>query len=246
MIPASSSSWRITQSTTVSISRPSTAAACNNGASSAWERLAQCEPCVVPAPTFAPAVIARAINSAPSQSTAQRIGDHRSAPNPCGSAPPVGSNSHSLPDRRRARQVANATSVLVEVQTAGPVCAITAGMITALVFPDRGGPSNSTARSGRANRHPCLPVNPRYTPPPARRANSQTAASGSSLVAVAGAAARGPAFARLIATWIASIATTTTISAITNPPSADDNANTATKATSCTPGRCFHRRRDAV
>lgn len=177
MIPASSSSWRITQSTTPSVSRPSIAAACKNGASTACERLAQCDPCVVPAPT--PAVIARAINIAPSHWVAQRIGDHRSCCRMLRSPVPVGSNTHKRPDRVRAGHVEAATSVLVEVHTAGPRWTISAGTITALVFPDRGGPSNSTARCERANRRSPFSFRPRYVPPPSRRAYSFTAASGS-------------------------------------------------------------------
>jgi hypothetical protein len=55
-------------------------------------------------------------------------------------------NYHTLPIRDRASAVAAATSGLVEVHTAAPELARTVGMITPLVFPDRGGPSNSTAR----------------------------------------------------------------------------------------------------
>ena len=86
---------------------------------------------------------------------------------------------------RAGRRVARITSGFVDVDTTGPVCASTAGMITPLVFPDRGGPSSSTARSLRANRASPPVVSPRYTPPPARQQRSRTACSGSPTTAVA-------------------------------------------------------------
>jgi hypothetical protein len=45
----------------------------------------------------------------------------------------------------RAAQVAVSTSGLVEVETTGPVCDKTAGIITAEVLPDCGGPITSNA-----------------------------------------------------------------------------------------------------
>jgi len=73
--------------------------------------------------------------------------------------------------------VAWATSGLVEVETAGPVCAIRVGTITALVLPDRGGPSTSTARSVREYRVCPSGRCPRYTPPPRISAVRRTCAS---------------------------------------------------------------------
>jgi hypothetical protein len=215
-IPASSSSWRITQSSTDSMSRPSSAAACRNGASSAWERLAQCDPWVVPAPR--PALIARAINNAPSHERPQRTGDHRSRCNPLGGLLPVGSNSHNRPERTRAGHVNAATSGLVEVDTAGPVWAISAGIITALVFPDRGGPSSSTARCERANRNVPSLASPRYAPPPSRCAISLIAVSGSSARASslpATVAELQPAASAIIAITVATSGGT--IASTTNP-----------------------------
>jgi hypothetical protein len=90
----------------------------------------------VPAPTWA--LIARAIRSAPSHAREQLTSDHRNAWSPAGDSPPVGSNDHTRPRRDRAGAVAVARSGLVEVHTAGPGCASTAGLITPLVFPDRG------------------------------------------------------------------------------------------------------------
>jgi hypothetical protein len=112
-------------------------------------------------------VIARAISNAPSQETELCTGDHRNSRLPSAEpAAPVGSNTHVCPSRDRAGTVAWATSALVDVLTAGPACAINAGMITPLVLPDRGGPSSSTARSGRAYRAPPSRSCPRYAPPP--------------------------------------------------------------------------------
>ncbi len=59
------------------------------------------------------------------------------------------------------------------------------GVITALVFPDRGGPSSSTARSGRESCQSPSCLIPRYRPPPSSRAPSRTTASGSSVLAIA-------------------------------------------------------------
>ena len=53
--------------------------------------------------------------------------------------------------------VASITSGLVDVETAAPEQAISAGIITALVFPDRGGPSTITACSGSASTHAATP-----------------------------------------------------------------------------------------
>jgi hypothetical protein len=92
---------------------------------------------------------------------------------------PVGSNTHTLPFNARVRRVARNTSGFVDVDTTGPVCDNNAGMITALVFPDRGGPSNRTARSPRANRGWPDPTRPRYTPPPACQQAVRAARSGS-------------------------------------------------------------------
>ena len=135
-------------------------------------------------------------------------GDHRSCSSPAGGLlAPVGSNIHTRPSRALARAVARATSGLVEVTIAGPACASTAGMITPLVLPDRGGPSSSTARSGRANRHcPSSPA-PSHTPPPARAASARIARNGSASAGIAGAlGARG----RAREAMIASITTTAT------------------------------------
>ena len=97
------------------------------------------------------AVIARAIKTAPSHRTELVTGDQRSSSLPASlPAVPVGSNTHVRPTPERTPRVARATSALVDVDTTGPVCAITAGTITPLVLPARGGPSSSTARSLRA------------------------------------------------------------------------------------------------
>jgi hypothetical protein len=105
--------------------------------------------------------VARAINSAPSQSPAQVTGDHRSSSTPGTVPAPVGSNCHTRPNRSRHPAVASSTSGLVEVDTTAPACARTAGIITLVVLPDRGGPSRSAARSGRA-------LGPRAAPPTPR------------------------------------------------------------------------------
>jgi hypothetical protein len=122
----------------------------------------------------------------PSHVSALVIGDHRNCSSPAGGRlVPVGSNIHTRPSRALARAVARATSGLAEVTTAGPMYADTAGMITPLVLPDRGGPSSSTARSGRANRHcPSSPA-PSHTPPPACAASARIARNGSASAGIA-------------------------------------------------------------
>ena len=93
----------------------------------------------MPAPAREAAVIARAVTSAPSQLAAALTGDHDSRRTPSGrGSVPEGSNSHTSPISARAWIVASITSGLVEVLTAGPQAAISAGIITAVVFPDRG------------------------------------------------------------------------------------------------------------
>jgi len=167
----------MTQSTTRSMSRPCTAAACSIGAKSACARAAQCERSVVPVPMLV--LSARAISSAPSQAREGSTGDQRSSCPPSAVADPVGSNTHTRPSRERRRLVACHTSGLVEVETAGPACESSAGMITALVLPDRGGPKSSTARSARANVGSPRDPMPRYTAPPCWNAARRAAANGS-------------------------------------------------------------------
>ena len=67
---------------------------------------------------------------------------------------PVGSKRRHRPDRRRAAAVASSTSGLVDVETTAPGADNTLGMINDDVFPDRGGPSTSTARCGGAKHQP--------------------------------------------------------------------------------------------
>jgi hypothetical protein len=125
------------------------------------------------------AVIALATTSASSQVAAAATGDHDIRRTPAGTdSVPAGSNSHTWPICERARIVAPITSGLVEVLTAGPDAAISAGIITAVVFPDRGGPRTITADSGSAAAHSPFWETPRYAPPPARRIRCLMAAPG--------------------------------------------------------------------
>ncbi len=150
----------MTQESTQRISRPRIDAACNKPASNACARLAQCDASEVPNPTRAPETIARAINIAPSHEAEQVTGDQPNrTPTLAAGLLAVGSNTHTRPARDRAHPVACSTSGLVDVDTTGPRWQSRVGMITALVFPERGGPSTSTARSGLAARHrPSLPT----------------------------------------------------------------------------------------
>ena len=129
----------MTQSTTLPMSRPWTAAAWSIGAGSACARAAQWERSVVPAPMLV--LIARAMRSAPSHDLEESTGDQRSSCPPAGVLEPVGSNTQTRPSRERIRLVARHTSGLVDVETAGPQCVSSAGMITALVLPARRGPA---------------------------------------------------------------------------------------------------------
>jgi hypothetical protein len=61
-------------------------------------------------------------------------------------------------------------------------------MITPDVFPDRGGPTSSVARSGLVNRQVPSFVVPRGTPPPARAQSDRIALSGSGSDGIAGLA----------------------------------------------------------
>ena len=54
--------------------------------------------------------------------------------------------------------VASSTSGLVDVDTTGPLLAITLGMINEDVFPERGGPRIITDCSGRAKHQPSFAV----------------------------------------------------------------------------------------
>jgi hypothetical protein len=103
----------------------------------------------------------RAIKSAASQHRDADTGDHRNTRTPDNEPGPVGSKHHADPIRERAPMVAASTSGLVEADTAAPGCANSAGTITAEDFPDRGGPSTSTARSLPANRHAPVASSPR-------------------------------------------------------------------------------------
>jgi hypothetical protein len=144
-------------------------AAYSIGASSAWARSVQWLSFAVPFPTLVQAVIARAMISASSHAAAAATGDQRSSSTPSGSSPslPAGSNSQTVPSSARACLVACITSCLVLVLTAGPGALRIAGIITALVFPLRGGPRIITALSPSAVTH-SLPssIVPRYAPPP--------------------------------------------------------------------------------
>ncbi len=136
-------------------------AAWSSGASSAAARSVQWFSLVVPLPGRVQAAIALAITSASSQLEAAATGDQHSRRTPSGScrSEAAGSNSHAWPTSDRAATVARITSGLVEVAITAPDAPITAGIITALVFPERGGPSTITALSGSARAQ--LPLRPR-------------------------------------------------------------------------------------
>ena len=77
-------------------------------------------------------------------------------------ASPGGSSaSQACPTSERTPALARITSGLIEVEITGPVADITAGTITALVFPERGGPSTITALSGSARTQWPAPTVPR-------------------------------------------------------------------------------------
>ena len=114
-------------------------------------------------PTRAQAVIALAITRASSQLLAAATGDQHSRRTPSGSrsSEAEGSNSHAWPTSERAATVARITSGLVEVAITAPDAPSTAGIITALVLPERGGPRTITALSGSARIQPPRRTRPR-------------------------------------------------------------------------------------
>ncbi len=120
-----------------------------------------------------------AVISARSQVSDALTGDHdrRLAPAGMGSLA-EGSNSQTSPTSARPAIVARITSGFVDVLTTAPEAAISAGIITALVFPLRGGPRIITALSGSAATHSPYSFAPRYAPPPTRRRPSRTRAAG--------------------------------------------------------------------
>ncbi len=89
--------------------------------------------------------------SDPSQVVHDWSGDHRSRCRPSVRfTEPVGSKRKQVPRRDRAATVASSTSGLVDVDTTGPLLAITLGMIRDDVFPERGGPRIITDCCGLA------------------------------------------------------------------------------------------------
>ena len=106
------------------MSAPSSAAACNSGASSAWARSVQWDPspCDIRPGDDPTSTSDRAMESAALQVVDDCSGDHRRAAAPGGrSTDPVGSNRRHRPSCDRAPRVASITSDLVEVETTGPL-----------------------------------------------------------------------------------------------------------------------------
>jgi len=98
---------------------------------------------------LAEVVSIQARSMATSQSAQPSSGVQRSGLTPAGRVMVlVGSQAQTWPVRARWRVVMLRMSVLVEVITAGPGHRVTAGMITAEVLPDRGGPMMRAACSG--------------------------------------------------------------------------------------------------
>ena len=158
---ASERSWRSVQRSTSAIGRSVRLAACSSGASSAAARSVQWPSFVVPLPGRVQAAIALAITRASSQLRPPPPATSTAAAPPSGSrrSEAVGSNSQAWPTSERAATVARITSGLVAVLITAPDAPITAGIITALVFPERGGPRTITALSGSARAQ--LPLRPR-------------------------------------------------------------------------------------
>src|ERR1700728_3378551 len=96
--------------------------------------------------------------SAPSQLWLDCTGDHPTRRTPeDGSTVPLGSKSIVHPTSARARAVVLSTSGFVDVLTTAPGAAITFGMMTDDVLPERDGPSTSVERSDPEYAHPDAP-----------------------------------------------------------------------------------------
>src|SRR5207302_9435521 len=101
----------------------------------------------------------RAITKAPSHRCEPSTGDQCNGVSPGGTSTcPDGSNSQHVPSRLRAGAVVLSTSSLVDVDTTAPLAPRMAGTTMALVLPERGGPSTSTADPCAANAQPCAPA----------------------------------------------------------------------------------------
>src|ERR1700721_369558 len=153
-----------THLSTVDIGAPSREAECNNAASSADER--SCQWLSKPfaswrAPTEPPVAettMSLDMSKASSHCEDADTGDHARGATPLGrSTVPLGSYRRVSPARARAGAVNVITSGLVEVETTGPLAARTEGTMIDEVFPDRGGPKTSTARSRDDHTGPRVP-----------------------------------------------------------------------------------------
>ncbi len=122
----------------------------------------------------------RAIESAPVHVPHDWSGDQCRGSSPWSrSTDPVGSNRRHRPSPDRAATVASSTSGLVDVDTTGPLLAITLGMINDVVLPERGGPRIMTECCG-SDEAPTAAHCARDTPRGPRRLMQPTRRDGAS------------------------------------------------------------------
>ena len=172
-------SWRSTQRATSPMSRPARFAASSSGASSAPARSAQCSSCWLPRCDRGAGGHRPGHQQRPSHVRGGADRRPRQPPHPARqSRHRAGRVKHPHrpePPAGRAGE-RRSTSGLVDVDTAGPGAASSAGMTTALDLPERGGPKNHhrllTIRGRPRHRAHAARETPRRPAPPCARARA--------------------------------------------------------------------------